>query len=81
MSDDPHKRWGCNECNSIGSVNTLLIAPNPFKLDETIMGCPNCKSIDSFWELCDEPGCNKAASSGWPSPQGYRRTCWLHSRH
>lgn len=28
---------------------------------------------------CDEPGCRRANSSGWPSPTGYRHTCHEHS--
>ena len=28
---------------------------------------------------CDEPGCDKASSSGWPSASGYRHTCHEHS--
>lgn len=29
--------------------------------------------------LCDEPGCFAHASCGWPSENGYRRTCYQHS--
>lgn len=28
--------------------------------------------------LCDEPGCFKPISSGWPSESGYRTTCLEH---
>lgn len=28
---------------------------------------------------CDEPGCGAHAVCGWPSPQGYRRTCSEHA--
>lgn len=27
---------------------------------------------------CDEPGCEREASCGWPVPDGYRRTCGEH---
>lgn len=27
---------------------------------------------------CDVSGCGKPASCGWPSPDGYRRTCSAH---
>jgi len=27
---------------------------------------------------CDEPGCMKQVSCGWPSPEGYRSTCFDH---
>ena len=29
--------------------------------------------------ICDEPGCFKPATCGWPSENGYRRTCYEHS--
>jgi hypothetical protein len=29
---------------------------------------------------CDEPGCKKHITCGWPSPIGYRRTCGDHYR-
>jgi hypothetical protein len=29
---------------------------------------------------CDEPGCEKHAGCGWPSPNGYRRTCGQHMK-
>jgi hypothetical protein len=27
---------------------------------------------------CDEPGCTERISCGWPSPEGYRKTCSKH---
>lgn len=27
---------------------------------------------------CDEPGCGRESSCGWPSSRGYRRTCFEH---
>lgn len=32
------------------------------------------------WAKCDEPGCSKRASCGFPTPDGYRRTCGEHYR-
>ena len=29
---------------------------------------------------CEEPGCKKQSSCGWPSPSGYRRTCGEHMK-
>ncbi len=29
---------------------------------------------------CDEPGCNKQGTCGWPSDTGYRRTCSEHHK-
>jgi hypothetical protein len=31
------------------------------------------------WRGCDEPGCKREGTSGWPSPTGYRHTCHEHS--
>ena len=72
-------RWRCSDCNWIGNDGELLSAPNPFYPDDTILGCPNCKQIGEFIELCDEPGCDRPATCGSPTPSGYRRTCFDHS--
>ncbi len=29
---------------------------------------------------CDEPGCKKQRTCGWPSPKGYRHTCSEHDK-
>jgi len=29
---------------------------------------------------CDEPGCDEHSTCGWPSPGGYRRTCFEHGK-
>ena len=31
-----------------------------------------------FAQQCDEPGCQKESSCGWPTEGGYRRTCFDH---
>lgn len=31
-------------------------------------------------EMCDEPGCTEPTSCGFPTPNGYRRTCGKHYR-
>lgn len=31
-------------------------------------------------EMCDEPGCKEPTSCGFPTPNGYRRTCGEHYR-
>lgn len=72
-------RVRCVECDSISDENTLLTAQNPFDETETIHGCPVCKSIDTMVAVCDEPGCDKDVSCGWPSDAGYRHTCYEHS--
>ena len=71
--------WRCPECNWIGCDSALLQAQNPFAPTETIVGCPSCKGIEAFVELCDEEGCQSPATCGCPTPTGYRRTCFEHS--
>ncbi len=73
------KRWRCQECYHISTSDELLSAPNPFEPESEVTGCPRCKSIDSFADVCDEPGCDQWASCGWNSRHGvYRRTCGNH---
>jgi hypothetical protein len=38
------------------------------------------ESLKPLLHLCDEPGCFKNAGCGWPSEDGYRRTCGDHYR-
>lgn len=68
----------CKECHWIGQDKELLSGINPFDTEEQIMGCPDCKSIESCEVVCDEPGCNDFASCGTPTPLGYKHTCWKH---
>lgn len=74
-------RWECGGCDSIYHITELLTALNPFNPEEEIRGCPNCKSIGDFNQICDEPGCVQVTSSGFPSKihSIYRRTCSDHS--
>ena len=72
-------RYKCMQCSNICEETAVLSAPNPFDATDTIVGCPSCKSVDSLVTACDEPGCTKEASSGWPSDKGYRHTCFEHS--
>lgn len=39
------------------------------------------KKLKEFANVCDEPGCFRNASCGWPSDEGYRRTCYEHSNY
>lgn len=73
------KRWRCDECEKIFDEADLLTAPNPFDAESEISGCPWCKLVNMFTEICDEPGCTWEATCGFPTPQGYRRTCYKHS--
>ena len=66
------------DCGWRGTFDQLLRAPNPFEIEESLSACPACKTIDQIEGVCDEPGCESGNSCGWPSPDGYRRTCFEH---
>lgn len=71
----------CQErrCGWIGEQSELLHFKHPFDDTETVGVCPKCKTIEtSIWQACDEPGCARAATSGTPTPAGYRNTCGDH---
>lgn len=68
----------CNECNWRGTKKEILFAPNPFKPDENISGCPNCKEINSLFIACDELDCWERATCGTPTNKKYRITCGKH---
>ena len=68
----------CTECHWIGTDTALLSAMNPFDTEETIQGCPECKSIESCNVVCDEPECKDFATCGTPTKDGYRHTCGKH---
>ena len=73
-------RWQCQECMEITHEDNFLKAPNPFDPADTLSGCPACKAIDQWRDVCDEAGCNELASCGFPDDVvRYRRTCYEHS--
>ena len=53
--------YKCRECGKIYTKKDILTALRPFDKEEIIWGCPDCQSIDSFDDICDEPGCKKIA--------------------
>jgi hypothetical protein len=75
-------RWRCEECNWIGLEGEIDVVRDP-KPESGVHWsiCPQCRAAEQFINLCDEPGCKEASTSGWPSPDGYRRTCWQHGKH
>jgi len=73
-----YPEWKCEQCGEIYPDNEVLKGANPFDEADIITGCPNCKSIDSFVRVCDEPECQFEATCGWPSADGYRQTCSRH---
>lgn len=69
----------CDECGWVGEELQCLVAPNPFDPLRRISGCPQCKEVERFTNICDEPGCSREAGCGWPGADGvYRRTCGEH---
>lgn len=83
MATDDKKQWCCEECRTVSLGTALLLAPNPFDLADVLLACPKCKSVNNFYEVCDEPECIREASCGYPAgPEfgGYRRTCSKHSQ-
>lgn len=71
-------RWQCNECEGYYDQADILIAPNPFDPEDTISGCAFCKAVNSFQRACDVVGCERLASNGSPTPQGYTWRCFDH---
>lgn len=71
-------RWQCRECDNIVLRSDMLMAANPFEPTGVLYGCPQCKEVNSWREVCDEDGCDREAACGWPTPDGYRRTCFDH---
>jgi hypothetical protein len=71
-------RWLCQSCDWTGDDGELLRAPSPFDATDTIVGCPKCKAVEDIVNACDEPGCTREATCGFPDPGGYRRTCGGH---
>ena len=70
----------CGECDHFCTSTEILKATNPFDQDDTLIFCPNCKSVNTMICICDEPGCLSKATCGTPSADGYRNTCLLHFR-
>ena len=65
-------------CGWCGTEDDALQAPDPFKPDETLIGCPECLDMN-LEVVCDEPNCWAVASCGAPTPTGYRHTCFNHA--
>ena len=74
----------CDVCGFHMRESQVVIAHIPHPKEGqppvTINQCPECGEANLFTNICDEPGCEAEPSSGWPSPQGYRRTCGAHYR-
>ena len=81
------ERWQCRNCKAVMLQSSLLKAESPFSRSDILIACPACKCCDQgFWLLCDEPGCSREVTGGWPTGNdadewgGYRQTCDAHSK-
>ncbi|WP_345985302.1 hypothetical protein WCX49_11915 [Sulfurimonas sp. HSL-1656] len=72
-------KYKCEECGHICEPVDILEAKHPFIDDEKVMGCPECREIDSLQKMCEVDGCNKVASCGTPASGGYLICCGEHS--
>ena len=70
----------CEErgCGWKGEKDECLTANNPFDDQETIIGCPKCKGINTMRSTCDAPDCWEQDTMWISTPSGYRRTCYKH---
>ena len=74
----------CRECGWKGTEDKLLSALNPFDTEDTILGCPDCKSIESCVRACDVYNCWAEACCGYPVDdkvavtRKYMTTCGKH---
>lgn len=74
----------CENCNHRMSDRDILqvSVPHPKRPEERVplSQCPECGECERFTNMCDEPDCTRVAGCGWPSPEGYRNTCFPHWR-
>ncbi len=68
----------CKECDWRGDESEIIRFDDPELKGNTWNICPRCRTAENFENLCDEPGCGRVAGCGWPSSDGYRRTCYKH---
>lgn len=79
----PVEKWRCDECGQVfpsDKIASLFVDhPKPGCDKVEISQCPECGSVNLFTALCDEPGCEREVTSGWPTNSGgYRNTCYNH---
>lgn len=76
-------KFRCDECWSIMPERHIKVVhidhPKPGHDRVAINQCPECGEVNSFTNVCDEPGCTSEATCGWPTKAAdYRRTCGPH---
>lgn len=79
MRPSPASELRCPQCRAVFRGADVLTAPSPFDPDSELRACPQCRQCEEPLRLlCDAPDCHREAGCGWPSPKGYRWTCWQH---
>lgn len=72
-------KWKCEECEFIGALDEFDKVKDPGG-DDTWTVCRRCRTPEHVVGVCDEPGCMREATCGFPTPTGYRQTCGAHWR-
>lgn len=77
--------WRCDACGHRLSdseiVTTYVDHPKPGHDRVRLAQCPECGECEQFVNVCDEPGCERDATCGWPTKAAdYRRTCYDHMK-
>lgn len=75
---DSREKWVCEDCESVCYTGEYLVAPNPFKPEWEIVGCPHCFEVGMLVRGCDHTGCERRADGGTPTPEGYKHFCSKH---
>lgn len=68
----------CGECGAVIRHGDKLTAESPFDPEDIVIGCPECRMIDTLIRLCDRPGCTNSAVFGKPSGTDYIFVCNKH---
>lgn len=68
----------CTECEWVGEEDLALMADNPFDLRVQIIGCPECKEVNSLVIVCNFVGCEQIATCGMPLDDSYHQVCGEH---
>jgi len=75
-----NKKVACKECGWNGTSDEWLEATNPFDPEDEIIGCPECKEINTMKALCATDGCLNYATCGTQTTKGYKWLCGNHYR-
>jgi hypothetical protein len=81
--NDWANKWICHACSFVGPIEEFYFVVDPRRGDaaDGWYACNQCDAIDQVTTCCDEPGCMREGSCGFPvdDDRRYRRTCFEHS--